>query len=167
MQVNEPFHQVFAAEWDQFVREMTRQFKQFHHFYVNELNVPIYFFRYEDQTTDAYQVTIDLFSFMLNVPSLEGTVVERRIQEVTKDSFTKQTRYKLKSINTLNRNIGMYTDDQLAYIKSELKDFLIYFGYAENDQDPGSLTPFFKLDVSPEEMTNYNGFRRHNEEVLS
>ena len=75
--------------------------------------------------------------------------------------------YKLKSTQTLNRNIDKYTKEQLLYIQSELKDYLYYFGYVVNDEDPLNNTPFFTYDHSPEDLSQYYGYKKHNANILS
>ena len=42
----------------------------------------IYFFRFEDVMRDPRGELINIFKFMLGMESLEGTVIERRIEEV-------------------------------------------------------------------------------------
>jgi len=41
--------------------------------------IPTYFIRYEDLITRPTEVLGELFCFLLNVPSIEGTVIEQRI----------------------------------------------------------------------------------------
>ena len=72
-------------------------------------DVPVYFLRYEDSTMQANEIMTDLFRFMLDQPDITGTVLQHRIDEVTKESFEKRSAYKLKSNKTLNRNINLYT----------------------------------------------------------
>lgn len=53
---------------------------------VNKLakEIPTYIFRYEDLVINPEPVLHECFRFLLNVPSLEGTVVEARIKEVVR-----------------------------------------------------------------------------------
>ena len=103
---------------------------------------------------------------MLDQPTLKDTVLEKRIND-TANSKPKSS-YPLKSDVMLNRNIQMYTEEQKEYIKTELKDFIQYFGYVDNPNDPQNLTPFFKYeDHCEEDFQNYNGFKKHNQNVLS
>ena len=45
---------------------------------------------------------------------------------------------------------------------------MYFFGYVQNDQDPENNTPFFSFDEHKEEdLHNYKGFIKHNEQVLS
>ena len=66
----------------------------------------------------------------------------------------------------LNRNIDLYTKEQIELIKTELKEFLYFFGYVKTTHHPDNNTPFFEYeDDGPEEL--YYGFRKHNAEVLA
>lgn len=53
--------------------------------------------------------------------------------------------YGLKAANptSLCRNAHMYTDEQLKYIKRELKEFLHFYGYVKDPSDPENKTAFF------------------------
>ena len=74
--------------------------------------------RYEDLKVDPKPVLSDLFCFLLDVPSIEGTIVERRINEVTEAGFSNVTAYRLKSTaSSLSRNNHMYTAAQMDYMK--------------------------------------------------
>ena len=74
--------------------------------------------RYEDLKVDPKPVLSDLFCFLLDVPSIEGTIVERRITEVTEAGFSNVTAYRLKSTaSSLSRNNHMYTAAQMDYMK--------------------------------------------------
>ena len=41
--------------------------------------LPTYYVRYEDLVLNPQPVLMELFRFLLEVPSIEGTVVEKRI----------------------------------------------------------------------------------------
>ena len=74
--------------------------------------IPTYFLRYEDLKLRPEPVLLDLFRFLLDAESLEGTLCERRIKEVTATDFTTKTLYTLKSTSTnLSRHRSMYNDD--------------------------------------------------------
>ena len=45
---------------------------------------PIYFFRFEDVINNPGKELKEIFRFVLGLESLEGTVMERRIDEVMK-----------------------------------------------------------------------------------
>ena len=44
--------------------------------------IPTYLLRYEDLVLDPEPHLIELFQFLLEVPSIEGTLVEKRIKDV-------------------------------------------------------------------------------------
>lgn len=61
----------------------------------------------------------------------------------------------------------MFTDAQKEYIKTELKDFMHYFGYVDHPSITDNLTAFFKYDDQTEaEIQSINGFKRQNEDIL-
>ena len=52
-------------------------------------NKPIYFFRFEDVLADPSKELKEIFRFILGMESIEGTVIEHRIEEVMKWSAEK------------------------------------------------------------------------------
>jgi hypothetical protein len=116
-QVKKLVNEAFPSEWDGWVRSFTIQFKQWHDWVCNELpkHVPVYFVRYEDQTTKSLETTLGFFRFMLG--DITGTVLEHRIEEVTKQSCEQKQVYKLKSNQTLNRNRHKYNNEQICFIE--------------------------------------------------
>ena len=54
----------------------------------------VYFFRFEDVLTEPKRVLTELFTFILGVESIEGTVMEQRIEEVIAMGNKKNTAYK-------------------------------------------------------------------------
>ena len=73
--------------------------------------IPTYYVRYEDLSLDPLTTLTELFCFLLEVPSIQGTVVERRIQDYCADGIQNTIVYKLKTAQNIsfNRNIDMYT----------------------------------------------------------
>ena len=122
--------------------------------------------RYEDTTHDAKHTITELFKVLLDQPSLDGTVLEKRIHETTSLSSQQRAVYGLKSNVTLNRNVNMYSDEQKEYIRTELKDFMYYFGYVDHPTDSSNRTPFFQYDHTEEDLQNYYGFKKQNEAVI-
>lgn len=49
--------------------------------------IPLYIFRYEDLVNDPEPALKECFKFLLNVTSIEGTVVEKRIQDICANGF--------------------------------------------------------------------------------
>lgn len=59
--------------------------------------VPTLFVRYEDLVTNPVETLSDIFRFFLNVPSIEGTVIEKRIIDISaKGTSTQSKVYELK-----------------------------------------------------------------------
>ena len=57
----------------------------------------------------------------------------------------------------------MYNDAQIEFIKTELKDFLYFFGYVEVPDHKMSKTAFFKYENSTEEdLKKFNQYKKHN-----
>ena len=85
LEVNEQFHVDFPEYWDTYLRNMTRSLRDHHTAALNSIaeDIPTFFMRYEDLKLDPVPALTDLMCFLLDVPSIEGTFVERRINEVT------------------------------------------------------------------------------------
>ena len=99
-----------------------------------EATIPTYYLRYEDLVLNPEPVLMELFAFLLDVESIKGSVVERRIQDYCAKGKKGGSVYKLKAdpAKNLSRNVGMYTDYQLEYLKDECRDFLYYFSYTDH-----------------------------------
>ena len=110
--------------------------------------IPTFMMRYEDLKINPVPTLTNLFCFLLDVPSIAGTVVERRINEVTQAGFTKANLYKLKSTGTsLNRNAHMYNTAQIDFMKTELDDMIRFWQYEGTCQDSDVETNFFDLEL--------------------
>ena len=58
---------------------------------------------------------MELFCFLLDVPSIEGTVVEKRIKDVSKKGFTSKKVYALKNKTVnLSKNNHMYSKELMS-----------------------------------------------------
>lgn len=65
---------------------------------------PIYFFRFEDILANPEHELRELFKFILGIDELEGTVIEKRIEDVMAMGSKKNQTYKPRQGGT-NRNI--------------------------------------------------------------
>lgn len=74
----------------------------------------------------------EICRFILGVESIEGTVMERRIQDVMNMDASKQQVYKPRS-GTVNRNLDKYTKEMLQYVYDELEPYVHMFGYTKGD----------------------------------
>ena len=63
---------------------------------VDELmsSVPCYVIRYEDLLCDRVKVLSELFCFLLDVASIEGTTIEGRIRAISDTDFTESSLHK-------------------------------------------------------------------------
>ena len=64
----EKIHEDFAPEWETYLQNMVPVFKEYYRKVVEEVTkeTPVYLFRYEDQTIDAHDTTLELFRFMFD-----------------------------------------------------------------------------------------------------
>ena len=101
--IEQELHRDFPEFWNEWITRNIKNLKEDHDIVFNEiaLQIPTYFMRYEDLKINPQPVLEQLFQFLLDVPSIEGTVVQKRIQEVC------QTELKDTS-NNLNHARHMY-----------------------------------------------------------
>lgn len=125
--------------------------------------VPTYYIRYEDLILDPKPVLMELFCFLLEVPSIAGTVVEKRIEDYCSKGSQAASVYKLKdgvastTNRNLSRNVAMYTPEQIEMLKDKMRDYLYFFKYTDHPEgqaDPN--TAFF----------TYDGEAQHDEQKL-
>lgn len=103
-----------------------------------------------------------MFEFVLGVKSIEGTYLDYRIKQVVNQGTSSNTLYKPRS-GTVNSNLSLYTDDQLAYIKKLCREQLLFFGYVKDDNNSAGHfnknTEFFEFsDLSEKEAQESHGF---------
>ena len=93
--------------------------------------------------TNPEPVISALFCFLLDVRSIKGTIIEKRIKEVVKsDSINKKK---------LNTNKAMYSKALMDDVKEALKVYNLFFGYAAVGTSEKTRTSFFvysKADVT-------------------
>jgi len=133
--------------------------------------IPTLIVRFEDLRSNRVETLTKMFKFLLEVPSIEGTVVEARIKEISAISTASSAPYRLKSTSTsLSKNTKMYTPEQLELIKTQMRNFLIYFGYTnqpEGHQPYDDTTAFFKdIQFTDEEKKQFKGYTEHNREMM-
>ena len=151
--------------------------------------IPTFVVRYEDLRIDPARSLTDLFCFLLDVSSIDDTVVESRIRTVVKQDSKKGQVYTLKTDSkSLSRNNDMYSDNQMNKLKEILFDYNNFCGYAVDalkrqetgdydeegalDDDGDNTTAFFyysKVAQNEEDLPihkHLKGYTRHNEKVL-
>ena len=70
--------------FDKLVKETTTALDQYHSTVFKEMvpSVPTYFIRYEDLRMEPERVLSELFCFILDLKSIEGLNIQKRIQSV-------------------------------------------------------------------------------------
>ena len=71
----------FPEWWDDWVTAFCENIKTSQEFAIKNIanQIPTYVLRYEDLKTNPVPVLMEMFRFLLNVKSIEGTVIEKRI----------------------------------------------------------------------------------------
>lgn len=125
--------------------------------------------RYEDLLLEPEPVLIECFKFLLDAPTIEGTIVEKRIQDIAREGFASKSVYKLKTkSNDLMKNMHMYTEAQIDELKEMLVDYNLFCGYTNAGDE--KATAFFNYEddaFSEEQMESNKGFLKVNENTLA
>ena len=79
-----PVSETHPEDWDYLMREVEEVYRAFCKMHRENVSkkIPTYYMRYEDLCTRPKEILAELFSFVLNVKSIEGTVVEKRINDL-------------------------------------------------------------------------------------
>jgi len=132
--------------WKTWITNNCRLYRQWHEWWLNlaeNTNVPVYFFRFEDVISNKQHMFTELMSYILGMESTEGTVLEKRIQDVMNMSASKQQVYKPRS-GSVNKNLEKYTKEMLEFVYKELEPIVHIFGYAKDDPNANKTnTEFF------------------------
>ena len=80
---NERYDKDFPEWWEAFVNWITKRMAHFHKGLTTEISekIPTYITRYEDLKLNPEPILKEMFCFLLDVPSIEGTIVEKRIEQ--------------------------------------------------------------------------------------
>ena len=151
----EKINEQFPEWWANWSKQVSEYMQYNHDYIMNTLSkkIPTYIIRYEDLILNPEPVLNELFCFLLDVPTIEGTVVEQRIKLVSSGDNTTKSVYALKDkTKNLNKNRSMYDDNLMKELSTILKEYNIYYGYSnigqpEEDCD-GSETEFFQYSES-------------------
>jgi hypothetical protein len=137
--------------------------------------IPIYFVRYEDLLVDPVPALEGLFAFLLDVPTIEGTVVQKRIHDSCAKGTETKTVYKLKSTTkNVSKNVGKYRPEDIKYMKEEVRDYLYYFGYVNHPTEEHHTACFeydnggeFNVPHDQEKLNElFYGFRENNKRAI-
>lgn len=134
---------------------------------VQDKKNPIYFLRFEDLVADPKKTLSGLFAFLLDLDDISGTNIETRIDEVISKGKEATISYKIKdTTRSFNSHAKSYTEAQLDYIKNNIGHQLYYFGYVNHPEDKNDTSFFEFAEHSEDNLSQYLGFKRVNEESL-
>ena len=157
--------------WDWWIKIQVAHMKKYYDTMikhcVEEGKNPIYFVRYEDLVASKKETLMGLFSFLLETKDLDDTNCERRIDSVVDQGSSTGITYKLKSTTgKFDAHRHRYTEEQINYVKENLKEHLNFFGYTTNPEEENP-TGFFDLGEDTEYQDKYMGFKKVNDDCLN
>ena len=100
--------------------------KDFHDFWL-KAKIPVHLIRYEDIVLRPRTVFPDLFKFILNVESIEGTKIMKYIELATEEKAPEI--YKPRK-GAVHNNKSKYSADQLQYMLNYAPDLIKNLAYA-------------------------------------
>lgn len=120
MSVDDDYSSKFPDWWSKWVPKQVENISQAHSYITSNVagKVPTLYVRYEDLVSHTSCVLTDLFKFVLDVDSLEGTILEHRISEVT-------SRPEVRSLANTTLPQDFLTDSH----REVLGDYMSFFGY--------------------------------------
>jgi len=135
-------------------------------------SVPSYIFRYEDLVLNPEPILQDCFKFLLDVDSIEGTVLEARIKKIAGQDLQSKSVYGLKNTTRkFNRNADMYNEDLMKELKEILKDYNLFMGYSNISKGEDDSTTFFNYEESEIDSESIksvaNRYLAHNANTLA
>jgi hypothetical protein len=136
-------------------------FKEYHDLLIQEAEerkIPIHFLRYEDLVSNPSETLTSIFKFILGVDSLEGTVLQKRIDNTVAQGHIVSVTYRPKSLE-LNNHEYRFDKDLFTTISKELEKFIYYFGYVKH---PTVNNPYgyFKFEkYQPEFIDKFERFK--------
>ena len=175
LQIANEVQDEFPEFWQNFVKTKVGIVKEFFEYVhtVMKAKVPVHFVRYEDLVNEPNKILGDLFAFLLDVDSIEGTVVEQRIAALAADGNEKNTIYQVKdNSQKFNKSAYRYDDEKMKLVKTELRDYLYYFGYADKPGCEDTFTTFVRYDegdvAHDDELleSRFDGYKAHNQESM-
>lgn len=154
--------------WEKFVMDQTDHFKKYHDMVIKdavEKKVPYYFIRYEDLVNSPLDSLEKSFCFILNVESIEGTVIQKRIREVIGMGHEASVSYKPKGIG-INKNADKFNEKLMAHVMKELEEFNYFFGYTNYPEGENPVKIFDYKEHSAKGLEMLNGYQKASEEGL-
>ena len=117
----------FPEEWGEFIEQEITVWKDFNEFWLSA-KIPVHLIRYEDILRNPQRAMSELFKFILNAESIEGTLIERYIELAVREKAPEI--YKPRE-GKVNSNLDKFTQEQLDYIYNYSQELIVRFGYEE------------------------------------
>ncbi len=139
------FHETFAREWKEFASRAAVLWVQYHQYWMKKMQtMQVLFVRFEDMKDDIGSVFTDALKFALNVETLEGTVIEKKIYEMSNNASA-QTNYIPRS-GTSNKNAFRFSEEILKVFVNTKggPEIIDFFGYNDVFNVPTSGKPTFR-----------------------
>ena len=89
-------------------------------------NIPTIFVRYEDLIKDPAPVLKDVFKFVFNISDISGTVLEKRIEEVSYFSS------RINENEIVEKELQAMSLEQRLAVTNTLASYIDFFGYQSN-----------------------------------
>lgn len=120
---------------------------------------PTFFLTYEQLLLSQEQAISDLFCFLLDVTSIEGTIVAAKIRSVCAKDHKDQTFYALKaSTGKLCARANYYSAQQLVQMDAVCRDYMHFYGYASHPRIKHATQFSVYTDQTEQELANYKQF---------
>lgn len=119
--------------FDAFFREALAEIKDYMEDMMQEIksrNVPCVFLKFEELRNEPRESLREVFSFLLDIDDITGTVIEKRIDDVIAMGHSATVAYKLKPKPKAYKTArDMFTKEQQRHLFTTLYDYLKFYGY--------------------------------------
>ena len=133
--IHDEDYELLKNVFDGYIREEIQVWKEFHAYWCDgHVPIPTYVVRYEDLLHKKFETVCEIFCFLLNVPSIEGTVIEgliRRNVEESKNEVYKPRKGKAYA------NRDRFSDELYKHVKREVGSMLKRLDYVKTGEVDG------------------------------
>ncbi|CAI2369703.1 unnamed protein product [Moneuplotes crassus] len=139
--------------WEDFVHQEVHVWRKFYDYWMLASKIPTYCVRYEDLMEDPKTVLTDVFKFLLDADSIEGTVIEGLI---SKELCPEKELYYQREAS--GESFDKFTDAQMDLLKSKAGCVIRRLGYGSNFMspiNPIATTDYFENDELITESKKY------------
>ena len=157
------------TKWLEFQQRSSDGYSKWYEYWLNiaeNTERPVFFFRFEDVVKDPAKELKEVFRFILGMESIEGTVIEKRVDEVAAWSQEQNQTYKPRTAasTAANKNLKHYKQEQLDQMKADNEKLYHIFGYVKDDRNDNK-TPLIDYEgkASKENVAKINHYKKLNE----